>query len=160
MDGDRKYRQRGYQDSQSSQSGEKKPSQQFGEGPRAKISNGPRLPRLVQAVTASRCFNCATTLPPGTDFAAQCPKCQADLHCCKQCAYFEPSTRFQCQKPITERIAVKDKRNECPLFSPRVTVARDANGSAMPAGTSAPQSAPAPTNPRDARLAFDQLFKK
>ncbi len=55
----------------------------------------------------------------------------AALHCCKQCNYFDPSTRFQCAKPIPVRIAIKDKANECTLFKPRVTVARDgvsANG--------------------------------
>jgi hypothetical protein len=109
----------------------------------------------VQAVAAARCFNCATPLPSGIDFNANCPKCNAELHCCKQCAHFEPSTRFQCLKPIPLRIAVKDKANECTLFSPRVTVARD--------GTSVPAAGPvieAPRNPNDARNAFDRLFKK
>jgi hypothetical protein len=61
-----------------------------------------------------------------------CPKCNAALHCCKQCAHFEPSTRFQCLKPIPARIAYKDKPNECELFSPRVTVARDSKSASPP----------------------------
>jgi hypothetical protein len=125
---------------------------------------GPRLPRLVQHVAASRCFNCATTLPPGTDLAGTCPKCNADLHCCKQCSHFEPSTRFQCLKPIPVRIAVKDKANECAHFSPRVTVARDGtNSMPAPPPTSMPSAhngPPAPRNADDARNAFDKLFKK
>ena len=60
------------------------------------------------------------------DWKAKCPKCNSDLHCCKQCANFEPSTRFQCVKPIVARIPVKDQANDCTLFEPRVTVARDA----------------------------------
>src|SRR5215470_19731991 len=131
MDSDRKYRQRGYNDNDrphyenghgpNGNGNKPKPS-----GPRPPIDiTGPRLPRLVQTVTASRCFNCSTTLPPGTDFSGTCPKCNAQLHCCKQCTHFEPSTRFQCQKPIPVRIPVKDKANECALFAPRVTVARD-----------------------------------
>jgi hypothetical protein len=126
-------------------------------GPRPPLDiTGPRLPRLVQSVVASRCYNCATALPNGTDFKGNCPKCGVALHCCKQCAHFEPSTRFQCLKPIPIRIASKDQANPCELFSPRVTVARDTTSS----GTSA---SPAPTAPRtsnDARAAFDQLFKK
>jgi hypothetical protein len=117
---------------------------------------GPRLPRLVQAVAAARCFNCATALPAGTDFGGTCPKCNADLHCCKQCAHFEPSTRFQCLKPVPVRIAVKDKANECSLFSPRVTVARDgAASNPVPLPTVEP-----PRSASDARSAFDRLFKK
>ncbi|HPQ16546.1 MAG TPA: hypothetical protein PLP04_15040, partial [Bryobacteraceae bacterium] len=126
MDNDRKYRQRGYMESdreaQSRRSAERPRL-----GPRPPIDiTGPRLPRLVQTVVASRCYNCATTLPAGTDFKGTCPKCNAALHCCKQCAHFEPSTRFQCLKPIPARIAVKDQANECTWFSPRVAVARDA----------------------------------
>ena len=116
MDSDRKYRQNGYMDSSENKSFREGPKPQ---GPRPPLDvTGPRLPRLVQHVAASRCFNCATTLPPGTDLGGTCPKCNADLHCCKQCSHFEPSTRFQCLKPIPVRIPVKDKANECTLFTP------------------------------------------
>ena len=75
----------------------------------------------------------------------------------------DSSARFQCLQTIPERIPYKDKANECTLFSPRITVARD---------TAAPVTAPnakptpitaAPNVPRkvqDARNAFDNLFKK
>lgn len=127
-------------------------------GPRPPIDvTGPRLPRLVQHVAAARCFNCATTLPESIDWKTNCPKCGAALHCCKQCAHFEPSTRFQCLKPIPVRIVAKDQANDCALFKPRVTVARDAapasNGPVIPT-TSVPR------NSTDARAAFDNLFKK
>src|ERR1700704_833634 len=159
MDSDRRYKQRGYMDSERPDSrfernGDDRPRQP---GPRPPIDvTGPRLPRLVQAVTAARCYNCATQLPNGTAFTGNCPKCGAALHCCKQCAHFEPSTRFQCLKPIPIRIAVKDQANECELFKPRVTVARDA----APANH---HPAPLPQPPRssnDARTAFNNLFKK
>jgi hypothetical protein len=134
------------------------------QGPRPPIDvTGPRLPRLVQHVAASRCFNCATALPPGTEFTGNCPKCNAELHCCKQCTHFEPSTRFQCMKPIPVRIVPKDKANTCNLFAPRVTVAREgtSNGAPMPTGAPLPQAGPpAPRNADDARNAFDRLFKK
>lgn len=160
MDGDRKYRQPGYMNSDRDQRprGDDRPKQN---GPRPPLDiTGPRLPRLVQAVTASRCFNCSTALPSGAAFTGNCPKCNAELHCCKQCSHFEPSTRFQCLKPIPVRIPVKDKANDCALFSPRLTVARDS-----PAGMPPPyrQSSPmqdAPRNQSDARDAFDRLFKK
>ena len=161
MDRDRKYRQPGYQDSDRDRSGsrEERPKPQ---GPRQPFDvTGPRLPRLVQHVAASRCFNCSTALPPDTDFSSNCPKCNAELHCCKQCSHFDPSTRFQCQKPIPVRIAVKDKHNQCAMFAPRVTVAREGinNGnSAPPPGPVSSQ--PVPRNPEDARSAFDRLFKK
>ena len=162
MNSDRKYRQNGYMDSDRDTRPfrEDRPKPQ---GPRPPLDlTGPRLPRLVQHVAASRCFNCATTLPPGTDFLGTCPKCNADLHCCKQCSHFEPSTRFQCMKPIPVRIAVKDKNNDCTLFTPRVTVAREGTqgASAPPPSPAVNAGPPAPRNADDARNAFDKLFKK
>jgi hypothetical protein len=56
---------------------------------------------------------------------------------------------------VPARIAAKDQANECAMFSPRVTVARDATS-----GNASNAAAPAPRNPSDARAAFDNLFKK
>src|SRR5215471_13735734 len=82
---DRKYRQHGYMDSDRDSKGFRSDDRPKPPGPRPPIDvTGPRLPRLVQHVAASRCFNCSTALPPGTDLAGSCPKCNADLHCCKQ----------------------------------------------------------------------------
>lgn len=170
MEGERKYKQRGYMDSNRDYSAsdtrrEERPRPQ---GPRPPIDvTGPRLPRMVQAVTAARCYNCSTALPSDVDWRGNCPKCGAALHCCKQCAHFEPSTRFQCLKPVPVRISPKDGANTCELFSPRVTVARD---SAHPTGYNSgnntgnghvpASNVPAPKNANDARAIFDSLFKK
>src|SRR3954465_232129 len=161
MDSDRKYRQNGYMDSVRENKGFRDGPKQQGPRPPLDVT-GPRLPRLVQHVAASRCYNCATTLPAGTDLAGNCPKCNAELHCCKQCSHFEPSTRFQCLKPIPVRIPLKDKANDCTLFSPRVTVARDSVGQQPPAFRDRPpvQFQDAPRSSSDARSAFDRLFKK
>jgi hypothetical protein len=51
---------------------------------------------------------------------------------------------------------VKDQANECELFSPRVTVARDA----APSNNHSNAQPQAPRNSSDARAAFDNLFKK
>lgn len=159
MDEDRKYRQRGYMDNGREFRPEReRPRQQ---GPKLPIDvTGPRLPRLVQAVTASRCFNCSTTLPADVDFSGACPKCSVALHCCKQCAHFEPSTRFQCLKPIPVRIAPKDTANQCESFKPRVTVAREASPAAQPATNGTPVRLQESRSPSDAKAAFDSLFKK
>lgn len=162
MDEDRKYRQNGYMDSGRNSNGSHSDRERpRPTGPRPPLDiTGPRLPRLLQSVAAARCFNCSAMLPAGSDFPEICPKCNAALHCCKQCAHFEPSTRFQCLKPITVRIASKDQKNDCQLFKPRVTVARDAAPVAQ-SGAARPSSAsPAPRTPSDARAAFDNLFKK
>ena len=160
MDGDRKYRQHGYQDSARgpTQYRSERPKQP---GPKLPIDvTGPKLPRLVQNVVASRCFSCSVPLPPNFDFKGTCPKCGVALHCCKQCVHFDSSTRFQCLKPIPIRIAAKDKENTCELFSPRVTVARDVVPFVSSARSADTNAMPAPRNATDARAAFDSLFKK
>ena len=158
MDDDRKYKQRGYMDSPRESNGFRQSDRPKAPGPRQPIDiTGPRLPRLLQNVAAARCFSCSTQLSGDIDWKGKCPKCGAALHCCKQCTNFEPSTRFQCLKPIPARIPVKDQMNDCELFKPRVTVARD-----LTPGTQQSQqaSAPSPRSPHDARAAFDNLFKK
>ena len=162
MDGDRKYKQQGYQDS-----GRRFESNNFdrsrAQGPKPPLDiTGPRLPRLVQSVTATRCFNCATTLMPDIAADTVCPKCKAELHCCKQCVHFDSSTRFQCLKPIAVRIVAKDRGNLCEFFMPRVTVAKDSQpmGPVERAAASYQPSDGAPRSVSDARAAFDSLFKK
>ena len=163
MDGDRKYRQAGYHDSDRPSGGfrSERPKQQ---GPKPSLDiTGPKLPRLVQNIVASRCFSCSVTLAPNIDFKGACPKCGTGLHCCKQCVHFDSSTRFQCTKPIPARIPLKDRANECSLFAPAVTVARDAvpNNGSYSSGRVVDNSAvQAPRNASDARAAFDSLFKK
>lgn len=169
MDGDRKYKQQGYQDSgRRSDSGRfdstklERPRQQT---PKVPIDiTGPRLPRLVQSVTATRCFNCAVTLLPDVQFDTVCAKCKAELHCCKQCVNFDSSTRFQCLKSIPVRIVAKDRANTCELFRPMLTVAKDAQPMgpverAAATNFQTPSTA-APRSVSDARAAFDSLFKK
>jgi hypothetical protein len=68
-------------------------------------------------------------------------------------------------KPIPVRISPKDTANECALFRPRVTVARDSAGAPPPALHAPPTNgsamhAPVPRDASDARAAFDNLFKK
>src|ERR1700683_4720686 len=163
MDDDRKYRQRGYMDTNGGAGHRRLPDRTKPSGPRPPLDvTGPRLPRLLQSIVAARCFNCSTALSPDADWKGKCPKCGAALHCCKQCADLEPSTRFQCLKPVPVRIAGKDQANECELFKPRVTVARDSvHGPApSPPMNGGPAHDPVPRSASDARAAFDNLFRK
>jgi len=138
---DRKYRQHGYQDS-----GEKreKPS---GDRPVKKETFGPRALQMPGTHTVSRCAQCGTLLTSISEPVGKCPKCGFELHSCRQCTYFDTSSRFECTQPIPERVARKDERNQCTFYSMRVRVEKE---------TSTPSSA----RPTDARTAFENLFKK
>jgi len=148
---DRKYRQRGYQDS-GEKSGERggergKTSGEKSGAPPPRRDNtfGPRPVNLPGTHAVSRCTQCGTLLPapPGVT----CPKCGFELHSCKQCMYFDPGSRFECMQPITERIAKKDARNDCQFYEIRVTREKET-------------TTPVSQRPTDARQAFENLFKK
>ena len=139
---DRKYRQRGYQDSgKEPQRATERPS-----APHRDNTFGPRPLNMPGTRTVSRCSHCGTLLQALADPAGKCPKCGFELHSCKQCTYFDPSSRFECSQPISERIPRKDARNDCTFYAMRVMVEKE---------TSTPGA-----KVQDARQAFENLFKK
>jgi hypothetical protein len=139
---DRKYRQRGYQDS-----GEKPRREPSAEKPAKKDTFGPRAIQMPGTRTVSRCAQCGTVLQSLSEPVGKCSKCGFELHSCKQCTYFDPSCRFECMQPVPERVPRKDERNECTFYSMRVMVEKET-------------STPAAARPTDARQAFENLFKK
>jgi hypothetical protein len=153
---DRKYKQRGYQDSGKPE--REKKERPPDRGPRQE-QIGPRTPRMVGTVTRARCTNCGAVLLQGFDPKGKCPRCLSDLHCCKQCLYFDTSARFECTQPVPERISPKDTVNDCTFFAFRITVEKDTAPSAPAAPPSTPTAAPAYRG-GDARKAFEDLFKK
>jgi hypothetical protein len=142
---DRKYRQRGYQDSSGPKKEFDKPA---GTAP-AKRENtfGPRPMNMPGTRTVSRCAECGALQQNLTNPVGDCQKCGFALHACKQCEHFDPSARFECTQPIPARISPKDKRNECPLYSIRVMVEKETSSKGS-------------QRPNDARQAFENLFKK
>jgi hypothetical protein len=63
-------------------------------------------------------------------------------------------------KPIPERVARKDQRNDCTFYEFRTTIEKDTAPSAPPAGPAASPERVSSSRPMDARQAFDNLFKK
>lgn len=140
---DRKYRQRGYMDSDREPQRSRPQSQpQAQSKPRDK--EGPRSPRMMAYGEKVKCAACGAPAPPSIMLDSSCPKCKADLHTCRACNYFDPGARFECRKPITVKIVNKNARNTCELFEARTVVERETSS-----GT-----------PSDARQAFANLFKK
>ena len=138
---DRKYRQHGYQDS----GGEKRKTPSS-DRPARKDTFGPRPVQMPGTHNVSRCAQCGTLLTASSDPPAQCPKCAFELHSCKQCTYFDPSRRFECMQPVSERVVRKDVRNECKSYSISVRLEKQ---------TSTGKA----SKPDSARQAFDNLFK-
>jgi hypothetical protein len=140
---ERKYRQRGYQDeSRDRERPSPGPKPQAPRGPRDR-PEGPKTPNLMGSHEVFRCSRCGNLLGLPVTAEDRCSRCGVDLHSCIQCVSFDTSARFECSQPITARVAAKDSRNTCTLFTARTTVERQT-------GTPGPTSA---------RQAFDDLFK-
>lgn len=138
-----KYRQHGYQDRDRDEA-KQKPS---AERPAKKETFGPRALQMPGTHRVSRCAQCGTLLQSLSEPLGKCAKCGFELHSCRQCTYFDTSSRFECAQPIPERIARKDERNQCTYYSISVRVEKET-------------STPAAAKPADARQAFENLFKK
>jgi len=155
---DRKYRQRGYQDSGRPRgpapSAPKVPAKPPGDGRietradkaerKALEGRAPNVPGFHEVM---RCARCGHVFTDAITAESRCTRCGADLHTCAQCESFDAGQRFECAQAIAVRITPKDVRNTCQLFSPRVTVERETRSQAQPEA------------PSHARKAFDDLFK-
>ena len=78
----------------------------------------------------------------------ECPDCQRDLHCCRNCRFFDPGKSRQCSEPQADYVKEKDRANFCDYFSPNRDVPLDGRGRRSG------------VKPDDVRSAFDKLFKK
>ena len=71
-----------------------------------------------------------------------CLHCRADLHCCLNCSFYEPSAHNQCREPQAERQVDKTVGNFCDFFSFRLGKRTSS------------------TPPGDARARLEALFAK
>ena len=48
-----------------------------------------------------------------------CSNCNRDLHCCKQCKFYDPHAYNECHEVSAERVFDKERANFCEFFVPR-----------------------------------------
>jgi len=138
---DRKYRHSGYMD-HDREPQRSTPQSKPQSAPRDR--EGPRSPKMMAFGELVKCAACGAKAPNIIVLDSVCPKCNAELHTCRHCNYFDPAAHFECRKSIPARIVNKNARNNCELFAPRTVVERETSSGA----------------PKDARQAFANLFKK
>jgi hypothetical protein len=145
---ERKYRQRGYQDSGAR---ERRPAGDFAKKPvelrDPRIPRDPKTPNMPGFREVFRCSRCFQLGDSNVALDARCSKCGVELHACIHCASFDSGALFECREAIPARVSPKDVANTCTLFSARVSVERETH------------STPASSGSSGARKAFDDLFK-
>ena len=75
-----------------------------------------------------------------------CPKCSADLHCCLNCAFYDPHAHNQCRETQAEWVRYKEEANYCDYFRPLLAEGRGAAGKAS-------------SSAEEVRKKLDNLFK-
>lgn len=71
-------------------------------------------------ITAVICFSCQTSNPVlgrvgrGDD----CRQCGQDLHCCKNCRFYDEKAYNECQETSAEVVREKERSNFCDYFEP------------------------------------------
>ncbi len=148
---DRKYGQRGYQDSDDDRGrrGLRRPKRERRPGPRGRGFGKPTATVFRCAVCGEKQLDGTTYLSPSAgaeiDLDSKCWKCGADLRTCTHCRQFDTSAPGECRAGAPEYVSSKAKRTTCDLFEPKASqeIAEDLGGD----------------TPSDAKAAFDALFK-
>jgi hypothetical protein len=115
-----------------------------------------------------RCYKCSEKLVFETKIGRRdlCPNCHAYLHCCKNCAYWDPSVHNQCTENRSEFIREREEGNFCLYFtfkeSPEeavneAQVAKDKLAKLF--GTTPGAAYKAPQTPEDALEKLKKMFK-
>lgn len=141
---ERKYRQSGYMENDRDRDRDRGREQQPKQQQPPRDREGPRSPRMMAFGQKVKCAGCGAPVQGSITTDSRCSKCNAELHSCRQCMYFDPGARFECRKPITARIMNKSAQNSCELFTTRTVVERETSSG----------------KPTDAKQAFANLFKK
>lgn len=73
------------------------------------------------------CWRCGAAIDPRRRVGRRdaCLACGADLHCCRNCRFHEPTMHNECREPQAERQVDKDRGNFCEWFSLGATRATD-----------------------------------
>lgn len=92
------------------------------------------------------CYRCGKELALGRETGRrdECPFCRADLHCCRNCRFYDAAAPKQCREPAAELVRDKEKANFCDFFQ-------------FGGGRS---EADSPAERTRARAAADDLFKR
>ena len=51
-----------------------------------------------------------------------CSHCDADLHCCRNCRFFDPGKHNQCAETQAEWVSEKERANFRDYFEPRTSI--------------------------------------
>jgi predicted RNA-binding Zn-ribbon protein involved in translation (DUF1610 family) len=111
------------------------------------------------------CYNCGAEIAPRerVPFKELCPKCDAFLHCCKNCRLYSAEAHNHCLSHTTEYVPDVERGNFCDEYAfreieepkPRKSKSRSGAGEMDDPGPGGGDKA----DSRTAREKFEGLFK-
>lgn len=77
------------------------------------------MARLPENLECWKCGSPITDTPFPLARTSTCGTCDAELHVCKLCAFYDISVANQCRETIADPIVEKERANFCGYFSPK-----------------------------------------
>ena len=110
------------------------------------------------------CFHCKAEVSgrERVPFKELCPKCEAFLHCCRNCRLYSANAHNHCLSPSTEYVPDVERGNYCEEFNFRETVVEEEQPKGRGGNSKRKQERETPSESRSglsARERFDKLFK-
>lgn len=70
---------------------------------------------------SAACYSCGAALGTVERIGRRdaCLRCGAELHCCRNCQFYDPALHNQCREPQAEPQVDKERANFCDYFSVR-----------------------------------------
>ena len=113
------------------------------------------------------CFHCGAEIANRgkVPFKELCPKCEAFLHCCRNCRFYSASAHNHCLSNTTEHVPDMERGNYCDEFQFREyedtskTSKLSGNNNWSKTSNGKPDSASEASRQMSARDKFNSLFK-
>jgi hypothetical protein len=75
---------------------------------------------MTTQMASVHCYKCQEVLEMDSGVTLgrheECPKCFANLRCCRMCQFFDKTAYNECREPMANRILEKEKANFCDYF--------------------------------------------
>jgi len=66
-----------------------------------------------------KCGHALDDMPTPLRRRDECPACDADLHVCRMCEFYDTSVAKSCREPVAEEVNDKERANFCDYFRGR-----------------------------------------
>ncbi len=108
-----------------------------------------------------QCWKCGAPLagvPLPLPRLAECPKCRAYLHACRQCQFYDPRLTRKCREERAEEVRDPEGANFCDWFKSNPTPSRPAAGDSRDGGGRGRREQAAENKAAAAKSKLDELF--